>query len=84
MQEWFYQYKGEMLLRVVDEGVFKDIKIGEGDMFLLPGLFNICLLMSYTDTRCAANTPHNPVRYANTIGLVIERVRPKGSIGNHF
>jgi 3-hydroxyanthranilate 3,4-dioxygenase len=69
--ELFYQYKGSMLLKIVDSNIttptkralpnFRDVIISEGELFLLP-----------------PNTPHNPVRFANTVGIVVELPRLKG------
>jgi len=60
--EWFYQYKGDMLLRIVENDKFRDIPIKQGAMFMLPH-----------------DTPHNPIRFADTVGFVVERKRPEGT-----
>lgn len=36
-EEWFYQLEGEMILKVVENGEFYDVKIGQGETFCLPG-----------------------------------------------
>ncbi|KAK3714671.1 3-hydroxyanthranilic acid dioxygenase [Vermiconidia calcicola] len=61
--EFFYQHKGRMLLKTVQDGAFQDVYINEGELFLLPG-----------------NVPHNPVRFEDTVGVVIEQPRPADSV----
>lgn len=35
-EEWYYQLQGQMVLKVVDNGVFYDVPIKEGETFCLP------------------------------------------------
>jgi 3-hydroxyanthranilate 3,4-dioxygenase len=62
-EELFYQLEGDITVRIMEDGRPRDIKIREGEMFLLP-----------------PRIPHSPQRPANTIGLVVERVRKPGEI----
>jgi 3-hydroxyanthranilate 3,4-dioxygenase len=59
-EEFFYQLRGNMTLRVIDDGVRRDIAINEGDIFLLPPHVR--------------HSPQRPV--PGSVGLVIERRRP--------
>lgn len=66
VEEFFYQLKGDMLLKVHDTstGEFYDIPIREGDIFLLP-----------------PHIRHSPQRpQEGSIGLVIEPARPEGEL----
>jgi len=62
-EEWFYQIKGNAHVLVQGENGLERIDIREGDMWLLP-----------------RNTWHSPQRpEADSLGLVVERVRPEGT-----
>jgi 3-hydroxyanthranilate 3,4-dioxygenase len=64
LEEFFYQLRGNMTLRVIDDGQRRDVPINEGDIFLLP-----------------AHVRHSPQRpVPGSVGLVIERRRPLGTI----
>jgi len=64
MEEFFYQLRGDMILRILDSGKPRDIPIREGDVFLLPPHVR--------------HSPQRPV--AGSVGLVIERQRPEGTV----
>ena len=61
-EEFFYQLKGDMVLKVVEDGELRDVPINEGNILLIP-----------------PHCPHSPQRPdPESIGLVVERVRPPG------
>lgn len=63
-QEFFYQLKGNMSLRIMDDGRPGSIDIREGEIFLLPAHLR--------------HSPQRPE--PNSVGLVIEWQRPAGSL----
>ena len=60
-EEYFYQFKGDIIVRIWEDGVIIDIPVREGETFFIP-----------------PNVPHSPTRPPDTIGIVVERVRPAG------
>lgn len=62
LEEFFYQIKGDMNLRLWVDGAPQDMPIHEGDIFLLPAF--------------VPHSPQRPVE--GSVGLVIERKRPDG------
>jgi 3-hydroxyanthranilate 3,4-dioxygenase len=66
--EFFFQHKGSMLLKTVDTSSSPD---GLPKFIDIPIHENSMFLLP-------ANTPHNPIRFANTVGVVLEQPRPDG------
>ena len=59
-EEFFYQLKGNMVLKVIEDGAMKDVPINEGGVLLLPAH--------------VPHSPQRPD--PESIGLVVERSRP--------
>lgn len=64
VEEFFYQMKGDMLLKLYDGTEFYDVPIREGEIFLLPAHVR--------------HSPQRPTE--GSIGLVIEPARPEGEL----
>jgi 3-hydroxyanthranilate 3,4-dioxygenase len=62
LEEFFYQLRGNMVLRIREDGRPRDVPIREGEIFLLPPHVR--------------HSPQRPE--PGSVGLVIERQRPQG------
>ena len=59
-EEFFYQLRGNMVLKVIEDGGPRDVPIREGEILLLPGRVR--------------HSPQRPE--AGSVGLVVEKIRP--------
>ena len=59
-EEFFHQLRGDIVLRVIEEGRAREVPIREGEILLVPG-----------------HVRHSPQRPVGSVGLVVERVRPR-------
>ena len=64
VEDFFYQLKGDILLKVVDNGRFYDVPIREGEVFLLPPHVR--------------HSPQRPQE--GSVGLVVEPARHDGQM----
>jgi 3-hydroxyanthranilate 3,4-dioxygenase len=63
VEEFFYQLEGDMVLKIVEDGIHYDVPIREGDIFFLPPHVR--------------HSPQRPQE--GSIGLVVEPKRPEGA-----
>jgi 3-hydroxyanthranilate 3,4-dioxygenase len=64
VEEFFYQLRGDMILKVIEDGKIVDIPIKEGEVFLAPAHLR--------------HSPQRPV--PGSVGLVVESQRRKDDI----
>ena len=63
VEEFFFQIRNDMMLKVMDRGKIENIRIAEGDVFLLPPHMR--------------HSPQRPI--PGSLGLVVESPRPPGA-----
>ena len=63
-EEFFYQLKGDMILKIAENGQIYDVPIREGEVFLLPPHLR--------------HSPQRPV--PGSVGLVVESPRPPAAL----
>jgi 3-hydroxyanthranilate 3,4-dioxygenase len=63
VEEFFYQLKGDMILKLAEGGKIHDVRIREGDIFMLPPHVR--------------HSPQRPV--PGSVGLVVESARAEGA-----
>lgn len=61
-EEFFYQLRGDMVLKVAEDGMIRDVPIRHGEVFLLPAHLR--------------HSPQRP--QAGSVGLVVENARRPG------
>ncbi len=61
-EEFFFQLRGNMVLRILEQGRPSDVPIREGEILLLPGHVR--------------HSPQRPE--PGSVGLVVEKIRPPG------
>lgn len=64
VEEWFYQLKGDMMIKVADRGKIYDVPVREGEVFMLP-----------PHVRHAPQRPQ-----PGSLGLVVEAPRQPGMV----
>lgn len=64
VQEWFYQIKGDMMLKIAEGGEIYDVPVREGEVFLLP-----------PHVRHAPQRPQE-----GSVGIVVEAPRQPGMV----
>jgi len=60
-EEFFHQLRGNMVLRIIEDGKPRDVPIREGEILLLPGHVR--------------HSPQRPE--PGSVGLVVEKIRPR-------